>query len=58
MVKMKGDNKNQSGREKLNYCLKGKLEEEFYKLQKYGTEKARKLKIAKKDIERLVFEDR
>lgn len=48
---MKSDTKIRYVEEKL------KLEEEFYKLQKYGTKKARKLKITKKDIERLVFED-
>jgi hypothetical protein len=34
------------------------LEDEFFRLQKYGAKKAKEMKLTEKDIERLIFEGR
>lgn len=58
MARIKGETKSQLFREMFNIYRQEKLEDEFYKLQKYGTKKAREMKLTEKDIERLVFEGR
>jgi hypothetical protein len=58
MAKIKGETKSQLFREMFNLYRQEKLEDEFSKLQKYGTKKAREMKLTEKDIERLVFEGR
>jgi hypothetical protein len=58
MARIKGETKSQLFREMFNLYRQEKLEDEFYKLQKYGTKKAREMKLTEKDIERLVFEGR
>jgi hypothetical protein len=35
-----------------------KLRKEFFQLQRYGAKKAEELKITKKDIKKMIFEDR
>ena len=58
MARIKGETKSQLFREMFNIYRQEKLEDEFYKLQKYGTKKAREMKLTEKDLERLVFEGR
>jgi len=58
MARIKGETKSQLFREMFNLYRQEKLEAEFYRLQKYGTKKAREMKLTEKDIERLVFEGR
>jgi metal-responsive CopG/Arc/MetJ family transcriptional regulator len=58
MARTKGETKSQLFREMFNLYRQEKLENEFYRLQKYGTKKAREMKLTEKDIERLVFEGR
>lgn len=58
MARIKGETKSQLFREMFNLYRQEKLEDEFYKLQKYGTRKAREMKLTEKDIERLIFEGR
>jgi len=58
IARTKGETKSQLFREMFNLYRQEKLEEEFYRLQKYGIKKAREMKLTEKDIERLVFEGR
>ena len=58
MAQMKGETKSQLFREMFSIYRQEKLEGEFLRLQKYGTKKAKEMKLTEKDIERLVFEGR
>lgn len=58
IARTKGETKSQLFREMFNLYRQEKLEEEFYRLQKYGIKKTREMKLTEKDIERLVFEGR
>lgn len=58
IARTKGETKSQLFREMFNLYRQEKLEEELYRLQKYGIKKAREMKLTEKDIERLVFEGR
>ena len=58
MAKIKGETKSQLFREMFSLYRQEKLEDDFYRLQKYGTKKARQMMLTEKDIERLVFENR
>jgi hypothetical protein len=58
MARIKGETKSQLFREMFNIYRQEKLEDEFYRLQKYGVKKAREMKITERDIERLIFEGR
>ena len=58
IAKTKGESASQFFREIFEFYKQQTLKEEFSALQKYGVEKAKKLKITEKEIERLVFEGR
>lgn len=58
IARVKGESSSQFFREIFEFYKQKKLKEEFDDLQKYGVEKAEKLTITKKEIERLVFEGR
>jgi len=58
MARIKGETKSQLFREMFNIYRQEKLEDEFYRLQKYGAKKARGMKLTEKDIERLILEGR
>jgi len=58
MAKTKGETKSQLFREMFIFYRQEKLENEFFRLQKYGVKKAREMKLTEKDIEQLVFEGR
>lgn len=58
MAKIKGETKSQLFREMFYLYRQERLEDEFYRLQKYGAKKARGMKLTEKDIERLIFEGR
>lgn len=45
-------------RESVGFYRQKTLEDEFFRIQKYGTKKAREMKLTENDIERFVFEDR
>jgi len=56
----KEEGKTASGlfREMFSLYRQEKLKKEYRALQEYGVEKAKKLKISEKEIERLIFEGR
>ncbi len=58
MAKLKRETKSQLFRDMFNFYRQEKLENEFFKLQRYGAKKAKALKLKEKDIERMVFEGR
>jgi hypothetical protein len=58
MARIKGETKSQLFREMFNIYRQEKLEDEFYRLQKYGAKKARGMKLTEKDIERLILDGR
>lgn len=58
LAKKKGENRSQLFREIIRFYIRRREEEEYYQLQRYGSKKARELKITEEDIERLVFEGR
>jgi len=58
MAKTKGETKSQLFREMFNLYRQEKLEDEFFRLQRYGAKKAKEMKLTEKDIERLIFEGR
>lgn len=58
MAKIKSETKSQLFREMFNFYRQEKLEDEFFRLQKYGARKAKEMKLTEKDIERLIFEGR
>lgn len=58
IARIKGETKSQLFRDMFNLYRQEKLEDEFYRLQKYGAKKARRMKLTEKDIERLVLEGR
>jgi len=58
VAKTKGETKSQLFREMFIFYRQEKLENEFFRLQKYGVKKAREMKLTEKDIEQLVFEGR
>jgi hypothetical protein len=58
MARIKGETKSQLFREMFNIYRQEKLEDEFYRLQKYGVKKAQEMKITERNIERLIFEGR
>ncbi len=58
IAKVKGETKSQLFREMFILYRKEKLEDEFFRIQRYGARKAREMKLTEKDIERLVFEGR
>jgi hypothetical protein len=58
MAKIKGETKSQLFRDMFNLYRQEKLEDEFFRLQRYGAKKARGLRLTEKDIERLIFEGR
>jgi len=47
-----------SSGESVSFYGQKTLEDEFYRIQKYGTKRARDMKLKETDIKRLVFEDR
>lgn len=58
MARIKGETRSQLFREMFNIYRQEKLEDEFYRLQKYGAKKARGMKLTEKNIERLILEGR
>lgn len=58
IAKLKGETKSQLFRDMFNLYRQEKLEDEFFRLQKYGVKKAKEMKLTEKDIERLIFEGR
>jgi hypothetical protein len=58
MAKMKGETKSQLFREMFAFYRQERLEEEFFRLLKYGSKKAKEMKLTEKGIERLIFEGR
>ena len=58
IAKAKGESSSQFFREMFEFYKQKKLKEQFADLRKYGVEKAKKLKITEKEIEKLVFEGR
>ncbi|MBI4684612.1 MAG: hypothetical protein HY755_05395 [Nitrospirae bacterium] len=50
--------KTKSFKEMFSLYRQEKLEDEFFKLQKYGVKKAREMKLSEKNIKRLIFEGR
>jgi hypothetical protein len=58
IAKTKGETKSQLFREMFTVYRQEKLENEFFRLQRYGSKKAKELKLTEKDIERLIFEGR
>jgi len=58
IARTKGETKSQLFREMFNLYKQEKLEDEFFRLQKYGTKKAKEMKLTEKDIERFIFEGR
>jgi hypothetical protein len=58
IAKIKGETKSQLFREMFNLYRQEKLEDEFFRLQKYGAKKSKEMKLTEKDIERLIFEGR
>lgn len=58
IAKAKGETASQFFREIFNFYKQEKLKKEFFELQKYGAEKAKKMKISEDAIEKLVFEGR
>ncbi len=58
VAKMKGETKSQLFREMFVFYRQERLEEEFFRLQKYGSKKTRGMKLTEKGIERLIFEGR
>lgn len=45
-------------RELVSFYRQKTLEDKFFRIQKYGTKKAREMKLTEEDIKQLVFEDR
>ncbi len=58
IARTKGETKSQLFREMFNLYRQEKLEDEFFRLQRYGAKKAKEMKLTEKDIERLIFEGR
>ena len=58
LAKAKGESLSLFFREMLAFYRKEKLKDEFYNLQKYGSKKAKALKISEKNIEQMIFEGR
>jgi len=58
IARTKGETKSQLFREMFNLYRQEKLEDEFFRLQKYGAKKVKEMKLTEKDIERLIFEGR
>lgn len=58
IAKTKGETKSQLFREMFTVYRREKLENEFFRLQKYGAKKAREMKLTEKKIELLIFEGR
>jgi len=58
IAKLKGETKSQLFRDMFNLYKQEKLEDEFFRLQKYGAKKAKEMKLTEKDIGRLIFEGR
>ena len=58
MAKVKRETKSQLFRDMFNFYRQERLEDEFFKLQRYGAKKAKALKLTEKNIEWLVFEGR
>jgi hypothetical protein len=47
-----------SSGESVGFYRQKTLEDEFFSIQKYGTKKAREMKLTEKNIKRFVFENR
>lgn len=58
MARIKGETKSQLFREMFSLYREERLEDGFFRLQKYGVKKAREMKLKERDIERLIFEGR
>ncbi len=58
IAKLKGETKSQLFRDMFNLYRQEKLEDEFFRLQKYGAKKTKEMKLTEKNIERLIFESR
>jgi metal-responsive CopG/Arc/MetJ family transcriptional regulator len=58
IAKLKGETKSQLFRDMFNLYRQEKLEDEFFRLQKYGAKKTKEMKLTEKNIERLIFEGR
>lgn len=58
LAEEKGESKSQLFREMFGLYRREKLEDEFYRLQRYGAGQARNLRLTEKAIEKLVFEER
>jgi predicted DNA-binding protein len=58
IARTKGETKSQLFREMFNLYKQEKLEDEFFRLQRYGAKKAKEMKLTEKDIERFIFEGR
>jgi len=58
MARIKGETKSQLFREMFNIYRQEKLEDEFYRLQKYGAKRVKEMRLTEKDIEQLIFEGR
>ena len=58
LARAKGETISQLFREVFKFYREEKLREEFFELQRYGAKKAGELKLAEKNIEKLIFEGR
>lgn len=58
LARTKGETVSQLFREMFSFYKQEKLKEEFHALQRYGAKKTKEMKIAEKDIEKLIFEGR
>lgn len=58
IAKAKGETMSQLFREMLLSYKREKLKDELNALQRYGSRKAKNLKITEKDIEKMIFEGR
>lgn len=58
IAKLNGETKSQLFRDMFNLYRQEKLEDEFFRLQKYGAKKTKEMKLTEKNIERLIFEGR
>ena len=59
LAKQESKNKSQLFREMFQVYRAGKLEQEFFELQRYGAKRAREKSIlTEEDVERIVFEGR
>ena len=58
IAKEKGESISQLFREMFNLYKEQKLKEEFKELQEYGSQRAKRLSLTEREIEKLVFEGR